>query len=63
MRRLGKADASAAIAVATQEVSPLDLVWYKADLCQETLLLATLAQKLKLIDGTVLVMKERYAFC
>lgn len=36
------------------EVSPVDLVWYEADLCHETLLLTTLAQKLKLIDGIII---------
>ncbi|KAF1329446.1 Zinc finger family protein, partial [Globisporangium splendens] len=35
---------------AEQGVLPTDLVWYEADFCQEMLLLATLAQKLKLID-------------
>lgn len=58
MRRLDRASASAGVE-ATDEVSPLDLVWYEADLCQETLLLATLAQKLKLLDGTEPALRVR----
>uniref|UniRef100_K3WVF2 MYND-type domain-containing protein n=1 Tax=Globisporangium ultimum (strain ATCC 200006 / CBS 805.95 / DAOM BR144) TaxID=431595 RepID=K3WVF2_GLOUD len=47
MRRLNAGQSAGS---AEQGVLPTDLVWNEADFCQETLLLATLAQKLKLID-------------
>lgn len=59
MRRLGAGESEKS---AGMELSPTELVWYEGDFCQETMLLATLAQKLKLIDGTTLP-RTTYCIC